>query len=67
MGCCLDKMDKEHIDPHSDLEVFKLLKRKKLSKYHPVKRFKTGANKKKMISPKDTFRTTQRGAHLVHV
>ena len=43
-------MDKEHIDPHSDLEDFKPLKRKKLSKCYPVKMFKTAATSEQEIN-----------------
>ena len=58
-------MDKENIDPHSDLEDFKPLKRKKLSKRYPVKRFKTAATSEQEINdiikgyiPNNTKRTT---------
>ena len=59
-------MDKENIDPHSDLEDFKPLKWKKLSKCYPVKRFKTAATSEQEINniAEGYIQTTQRGAHL---
>ena len=43
-------MNKENIDPHSDLEDFKPLKRKKLSKCCPEKRFNTAATTEQEIN-----------------